>query len=262
MSSRIGYFYSRFGVSGILAAARAKFSQSTPLFEVRRPDIRHPFYLRLRTSDLPTFDQIFVNQEYAFHATIPPRIIIDAGANIGLASIYFANKYPEAKIIAIEPESSNYEMLKINVAPYDNVIPVNAALWNRNEPLDLVDPGLDKWGFMTVNGNSGDLATGTKCHTIEGLTVDRIMNMYDLERLDLLKIDIEGAEKEVFLDSSSWIDRVDSLIVELHDRMKTGCSRSFYNGSNGFDEEWVQGENVFLTRNQRISRLSASQRGA
>lgn len=255
MSSDIDYLREKFGWAAVQAAAQAELAGTTPLFEVRRPDVRHPFYLRLRTSDLPTYDQIFVHKEYDFQADEPLRTIVDAGANIGLTSIFLANRYPDAKIIAIEPEASNFELLRKNLAPYANVVLVNAALWCRNEPVNVVDPGLDKWGFMTIDGGSGGSSSAAQCHAVDGLTVDRIMAMHGLARIDLLKVDIESAEKEVFQDSSRWIDRVDALIVELHDRMKSGCSRSFYNGSNGFDEEWEHGENVFLARGQRIRKL-------
>jgi hypothetical protein len=80
------------------------------------------------------------------------------------------------------------------------------------------------------------------------MTVDTIMREHGIDHIDVLKVDIEGAEREVFRDPSSWIDKVDTLIVELHERLKLGCNRSFYNGTNGFDDEWVQGENVYLTR--------------
>ncbi len=110
--------------------------------------------MRLNTSDFPTFDQVFIQQEYDFDISRAPKVIVDAGANIGLASIYFANKYPDAKIIAIEPEQSNFKLLEMNVSPYPNVIPVQAALWNKNEDINLIDPGLGKWGFMTEIKNA------------------------------------------------------------------------------------------------------------
>jgi hypothetical protein len=80
------------------------------------------------------------------------------------------------------------------------------------------------------------------------MTVDTIMKEQGIDHIDILKIDIEGAEREVFRDPSSWIGKVDALIVELHEPMKPGCNRSFYSGSNGFDNEWLQGENVYRTR--------------
>jgi len=254
MIDSIKYYYSRFGIDGVTSAIKAKLTNSNVLITVNRQDIRFPFYLRCRTSDLPTFDQIFVDQAYDFIVEKCPRIIVDAGANIGLASIYFANMYPESQIIAIEPEASNYEMLKMNVAPYSNIIPLNAALWDKNEEISLVDPGLGKWAFMTKGDDSQEVYLGNMGHKVQGMTVDRIMEDNGLEKIDILKIDIEGAEREVFRDSSSWIGKVDALIVELHERMKSGCNRSFYNGSNGFDAEWKHKENIYLSRRKCLTR--------
>jgi FkbM family methyltransferase len=241
------------GIGGLLSAVTSKVSRSAVLFQVKRSDCKHPFLLRIRSSDVPTYGQVFVNQEYKFSAAVQPQVIIDAGANIGLASIYFANRFPEAKIIAIEPEASNFALLKRNVAPYSRIVPVQAALWHRNEEIDLVDPGLGKWGFMTEAKGAENLSAPT-CHAVTAMTVDKIMSDHNLTKVDILKIDIEGAEREVFSDTSSWIDKVNSMIIELHERMKAGCNRSFYCGSNGFDEECQQGENVFLSRGHYLTR--------
>jgi len=218
--------------------------------------VKHPFVLRNNSSDVPTFKQVFIEKDYDFNVTKQPKVLIDAGANIGLASIYFSNKYPNVKIIAIEPEQSNFQLLQENTEKYNNIIPVQAALWNKNGKINLVDPGLGHWGFMTDEKNSEENSFGTQCHEVISITVDKIMNDYELDKIDILKIDIEGAEKEVFSDSSAWILKTNSLIVELHECMKDGCNRSFYNGSNGFDSEWQHGENIFLSREGYLTKLS------
>lgn len=242
------------GYSGVIGYLKSRVTQSTLFYEVRRDDCRHPFYLRIPSSDVPTYKQVFIDLEYAFSVASPPDVIVDAGANIGLASIYFTNKYPAAKIIAIEPEQSNFELLKKNVAAYPNIQPVQAALWHKNEEIDLVDPGLGNWGFMTEQkGNLNGNAAPTR-HRVQAMTVDKIMEVFDLKKINILKIDIEGAEKEVFSDTTAWINRVDSMIVELHERMKTGCNRSFYLGSVGFEHEWMQGENVYLSRHGYLTK--------
>jgi len=256
MTKSVRYYYSRFGTSGVIAAIKRILGSSTYLIKVERKEIRAPFYLRLQTSDIPTFDQVFIHKEYDFDTTKFPNVIIDAGANIGLAAIYFTNKYPDATIIALEPEQSNFELLKKNVSPYTKIIPVQAALWHKNEEINLVDPGLGKWGFMTESKNTSENSAGNACHKVKAMTVDRLMQNYNLEKIDILKIDIEGAEKEVFSESSPWIEKVDSIIVELHERMKGGCNRSFYNGSNGFVDEWKLGENVYLSRGNCLTRRS------
>ena len=245
------------GFPGVLAVARAGATGSVVTLNLHKRHLKHPIHLRIPSSDVPTYQQVFIEHEYAFHADKAPEVIIDAGANIGLASVFFANKYPDAKIIAIEPEQSNFDLLKANTAPYPNITAIQAALWNRNEEINLVDPGLGKWGFMTGEKTPAGTSPEKVCHTVKALTVDRIIKDYGLQRVNILKVDIEGAEKEVFSDTSAWIDSVDAIIVELHERMKPGCNRSFYVGSNGFDHEWSQGENVYLSRNSfPITRLA------
>lgn len=245
------------GFRGLLYAIKAKATNSTVSFQLSRQDCKYPFRLRIPSSDIPTYRQVFINQEYDFSVKEQPKVIVDAGANIGLVSIYLANRYPEARIIAIEPEQSNFELLKANVAPYPRIIPVQAALWNKNEEINVIDPGFGKWGFMTERKHPSEKSRDNVCHPVMAVTVDTIMRDYHLSRIDILKADIEGAEKEVFSDPSSWIEKVDSIIIELHDRLKEGCSRTFYCGSNGFDHEWRQGENVFLSRGAFLTRRSA-----
>ena len=248
MIKGLRYYYSMFGISGIFDVIKAKASLSTGLLEIKKEGVRFPFYLRYKTSDIPTYRQVFIDDEYDFIVNTSPKVIIDAGANVGLASIYFANKYPDAKIIAIEPELSNFELLLKNVKKYKNITPLHLALWHKNEEINLVDPGLGKWGFMTENNDSNENSYGDVQHVVQAITVDEIIKDFELDSISVLKIDIEGAEREVFSDTSSWINKVDALIVELHDRMKMGCSRSFYKGTNGFETEWQLGENVYLTK--------------
>ena len=257
MLRKIRMYLTAAGLPGILAAARAGATNSVVKLRLEKSHLKHPIQLRIPSSDVPTYQQVFIDKEYAFHTEKAPEVIIDAGANIGLASVYFANQYPDAKIIAIEPEKSNFDLLKENTAPYPNITAIQAALWNRNEEINLVDPGLGKWGFMTDGKNPSGNSPDNVCHAVKALTVDRIIEDYGLKRVNIRKVDIEGAEKEVFSDTSAWIDSVDSIIVELHERMKPGCNRSFYVGSNGFDHEWSQGENVYLSRNSfPITRLA------
>ena len=236
------------GVRGLASAARGQIARTPALLKIDRPEVRFPLYLRIPSTDVRAFEQIFIKREYDFDVVKPPRAIVDAGANIGLASIYFSNRFPDARIVAIEPEESNFEVLKRNAAPYDNITPILGALWHENATINLVDPDRGRWGFMTQAQDSAEESFGEIVHEVKAMTVDAIMREQGIDHIDVLKIDIEGAEREVFQDPSAWIGRVDTLIVELHERIKLGCNRSFYNSTNGFDDEWVQGENVYLTR--------------
>jgi FkbM family methyltransferase len=248
----------RLGFRGVICAIRARVLGPSTLLKVTRADARFPFYLRVATSDVAAHEDIFVNGQYDFATAATPDVIVDAGANIGLASIWFANRFPHARILAIEPEQSNFELLRQNTAPYDSITPVQAAIWGENRELTVVDPGSNKWGFMTRGDGDAQPLPAEPCHRVRGVTVEQIMAEHDIEFIDILKMDIEGAEREVFQDASRWIDKVGTLIVELHERKKSGCNRSFYRATNGFDDEWSRGQNVYLTRsNGCVRRRSA-----
>jgi FkbM family methyltransferase len=215
------------------------------------PGFKYPVHLRLRTTDVFSFHQVLVTGEYDMEFTKPPRVIVDAGANIGLASVFYANKYPEAKIVAIEPESSNFEMLKKNTAPYSNVVPVHSALWRHSDRVSLIDPGLGHWGFQTLEEAEGGAQMAAK--KVLAIAVEKLMADHRIDYIDILKLDIEGSEKEVFESPSLWIDRVGVIVIELHDRLRTGCSRAVYLATQNFEFEWRKGETVFLVRREYVN---------
>ena len=246
------------GVGAALRETAAWLTGRQVLDEVRWIGCAHPVRLRLNSSDVPTFRQVFVKDEYDFVTERPLRTIVDAGANIGLASIRFANRFPDARIVAIEPEAANFALLRENVAPYPNIIPVQAALWCTDGEIELLDPGLGHWGYMVDAPAPAANVPSRICHRVRAVTVGTLMEAHGLDRIDLLKVDIEGAEREVFADTTGWIDRVDAIIVEEHDRLKPGCRGSVERGAAGFADRWQQGENLFFVRDGRITRRRAT----
>lgn len=253
MLGSLYYHYSRFGLAGLKAAFSHRVLGCSPVLEVSHPDIKFPVHLRIGTSDVPTFEQVFLNKEYQFTALVEPSVIMDAGANIGLASVLFASRYPQARIIAIEPEPGNYTMLEKNTSPYANITRVKAALWNKNDQINLVDSGSGNWGFMTHEANntdahSTDKLTPATFSSVRALTISQVLREQGLNKIDILKLDIEGAEREVFDNADQWIDQVQSVIVELHDNMKPGCSDSFELISGAFTHRWNRGENIYVSR--------------
>jgi FkbM family methyltransferase len=233
-----------FGTQGIALAARARISEKPMEVTVAMPGLPHPVHLRLRSSDLSLFEEILVNKEYLCAFDPAPRVIVDAGANIGLTSIFFATQFPEARIYSIEPEEHNHDMLVRNTRHYPNIQPIHAALWSEDVMLDLSDPGDGDWGFQTQVAQSGHGLS----RPVPGMRIDSLMEQFGLDHIDLLKIDIEGAEKEVFETADEWIDRVGCVIVELHDRTKSGCSRAVYSALGDFPHEFRRGETVFFER--------------
>lgn len=210
-----------------------------------------PICIRPKTSDLLTFHQVFTFKEYDINLRFNPMVIIDAGANIGLTSLYFNKIYPNARIIAIEPEKSNFEMLKINCKNVQNILLHKRSLSNQpNLGLNVIDKGYGNWGFVTeINDNTNSQKV---VDTVKTITIDEVMNENEIECIDLLKIDIEGAEKELFESNyENWIPKTKCIVIELHDGMKMGSSKSFFKtiSKYNFSYHRMNGENlVFINR--------------
>lgn len=191
------------------------------LHKVSVPGLAHPIFLRAGTSDVLVFIQIFIERELEFDMVKEPSSIVDAGANIGLASLYFADRFPKAQIIALEVDRANFDLLTKNTHRYSNITCIQKALWSGQAQLSILNPTDEPWAFR-VGEVSGENDTA-----IPALGVGELVSQFDPQRIDLLKIDIEGAEKEVFQNGSDkWIDRVGFIAVELHDNIVSGCSKA------------------------------------
>src|SRR5687768_6096851 len=83
--------------------------------------LKSPVYIRNIKSDTIMFEQIFVNKEYDINVPFEPKVIIDLDANVGYASVLFANRFPDAKIFALEPEDNNFSVAQTNVRPYNKI---------------------------------------------------------------------------------------------------------------------------------------------
>jgi FkbM family methyltransferase len=234
------------GFQGFLKAAMVHFTRSPVVLDAKIDGFAAPVHVRVPSTDLRVYEQVMLRKEYDLPAQREPSFIVDAGANIGLASVFFANRYPHARILSLEPEKSNYDMLVRNAAPYPNIKAVRGALWSETTELNVIDPGLGSWGFQV--GAQNGATSGAADQTVHAFTVETIMRDFGVEKIDILKIDIEGSELEIFQTANRWIDKVDSLVVELHEQLRPGCSRVFYNATNDFEHEWMQGELVCLTR--------------
>lgn len=206
--------------------------------------VRTSIYFRPKTSDIESFKQIFIEEQYNYyyiHKFIKdPKIIIDAGANIGLATLYFANTFINAKIFAIEPEVNNFKILEKNTKKYPNIKLYNNALWYNKTGVEIVDMNYGEWGYMTkeIDKDSDK--------SIPSFSLNDLLVESKIDIVDILKIDIEGSEIEIFSHGyEDWLPKVKCLIIELHDRMRKGCSKSVFNAISKYNFSFYQnGENL------------------
>lgn len=205
----------------------------------RLKKLQHPFSMRKNPYDYATFEEVLLREDYNIDFGFEPRTIIDGGANIGLTSVFFANKFPNANIVAVEPEKENFQMLQKNTNSYSNISLLNAGIWDHNTFLSVVDEGKGNNAF-TVK----EVPVNTE-NAIKALSVYEIMKQQDWSTIDILKLDIEGTEKNIFEKNyESWLPFVRVLIVELHDRMIEGSSEAVFNtiSKYNFTKE-IKGEN-------------------
>lgn len=200
----------------------------------------HNFYLRGNSVDFAVFNSIFARGEYDFQTEINPEVIIDAGANIGASAVWLHHRFPGARIIAVEPESANFDLLRRNTAPYLNITCLRGALYGEDTSLSISDTKVDNYAFRVEKTTASD-------DSVPGFAVDSLMRMYDIRQIDILKMDIEGAEYDVFIkEPGKWLSKTRMLIMELHEYFKPGVT-DFVLGvlsSNNFEIS-QKGENTF-----------------
>jgi FkbM family methyltransferase len=134
--------------------------------------------------------------------------IVDCGANIGITSLFLAARYPRARILSVEPHPENFALLKANVAQVPRIVPIRACV--TATPQSSVRFTVDEpaWG----NRIATDDADGV---LVPAITIEELCNQNGLQKIDLLKLDIEGAEEQVFRHGK-FLARTEHLIVELH----------------------------------------------
>jgi FkbM family methyltransferase len=167
-----------------------------------------------------------------FVSTLRYGFIIDAGGYIGTAAIAFARMFPDALIVTIEPSSDNFRVLRQNVAPFANIVPLNKALVGTERTVDLLNRGTGPWGFTVVE-QPRDKPDATHLERVEGITTDALLRMFGREGIDIFKLDIEGGEIDVLDRSADWMPRTTLVVAELHERIIRGCKKSFSDSTAG-----------------------------
>jgi FkbM family methyltransferase len=215
------------------------------LLNLKVHNLAQPFRIRNNPFDYATFEEVILKETYNIPLSFQPKYIIDGGGNIGLTACFFGTKYPNAVIVSIEPDKDNFKTLQLNCRHYKNIHILQCGIWNNNTHLKIENALVGNNAFTVAET---EWATG---ETIEAVTILHIMEKYSMPYIDILKLDIEGSEKEVFEQSfEKWLPLTRVLIIELHDKMKKGCSKNVFNAINQFNFSFdIKGENIIFTNN-------------
>jgi FkbM family methyltransferase len=236
LTSAIANFARDVRAIGLYAALQgARTRSGNGVVQVTIPGVG-PVSVRQGDSDYDSLRQIFVRYDYeigndtAKHALerryrailgegrIP--LIIDAGANIGLAALWYSRFYPDAAIVCVEPDRANFKMLEINTALVKNVRSLHAAIGSSPGKVDIHNDSGLSWASATARSSNGSVPIVTVADIIHSMSNSTIL---------IAKIDIEGFEEDLFSENLGWLDEVCAVFIEPHDYVKPRdrTSRSF-----------------------------------
>jgi FkbM family methyltransferase len=218
-----------------------RFDAAGSVITVSVRSVRKAMVLRARSSDLDVLMKVFADREYELPLCQRPQSILDGGANVGYAAVYYAELYPEAAVVAVEPDRDNFAMLMKNTENYASITVFEAAIWSSDTQVELEDPGMDQHAFR-VGGLSQQ--SNASRRSVSALSISTLAERAGVPGFDLVKLDVEGAEREILVNAGAWIARSQVLIAELHDRFVPGCSKQFYLAVKNFDGDYVIGENT------------------
>ncbi len=167
--------------------------------------------------------EIFIEECYSTPDIKNPRIIVDVGANIGISPLYFYMKFQNATIFAIEPEPNNFKRLERNIRGIPNIIPRQLAFSDKNGDVDFyIYP--DK----IISSSLEKRLQGQMSIKVKSTTADNFILEEEIEKIDLFKFDVEGAEFKIFSNFKN-LDKVQALIGETHEDLMGESFEEFYN---------------------------------
>lgn len=175
-------------------------------------------------------------------------LIIDCGANCGMSVLWWRKVFPLAKIIAIEPSSENFDALIANTHHDSRIECIKSAIWSRRTTLHVDNPADSAWA-LRFSDHGADLEERPSGQT-DTITISEIIeNEVSDDNLLILKIDIEGGEKQLFSENIDWISATPLLIIETHDSLQPGARTSLPLFKALVDHDYeicFNGENAFI----------------
>jgi FkbM family methyltransferase len=196
-----------------------------------------------------------LSRQWRAEGTTP--VIVDGGANVGYASAYFAATFPEAVVVAVEPSAASFDLLKRNSASFPQIRPVYGALWSGDKGVSLVSEKDESWGDHVEAGG-----------TVPSMRLEDLIAGVPNGRALIIKLDIEGAEREVCEASGEALRSSPCVVIEPHDWLKPGggCLSPLYAALQGREmDTFVIGENIVvvdsaLVRTGRLAEPAVAER--
>lgn len=208
-----------------------------PFVRVRlKKPFRGDIYLSTYGQDVFSLTEIFYEQVYrvCLERLGPCSSIIDLGANVGMSTLYFRIKYPQARILAVEPHPGNFQLLTRNlerVMRGGEVHTLCAAVWDKPCKLAVTKETESHWN----TGFRFEECPPVCDSGIEGLPVGDIVQRSGFDHVDLLKVDVEGAETRMFQGDLDWLSKVKAIAIEFHETSRQDSGFDAIMSDHGYD---------------------------
>ena len=233
-ASRVAHAMRRLGPMSALRydlqRARRALGIAPPVVELTARRSRYALSARPNSTDFLVYGQTFIGEQYACVDDLTDvDLIIDCGANVGFASAFLLSRFPDASLVAVEPDPDTFQILERNLAPYGSRARAErAGVWSHSTDLRIEERsyrGGGAWARQVRECAPGEVPT------LHAVDIPTLLARSGRKRISILKIDIEGSECAVFSASNvdSWLPLVDCLVIELHDDTHFGpCSDVFH----------------------------------
>jgi FkbM family methyltransferase len=197
---------------GVWQTLRFLFARVTraPVFSAQIPRVAHPLVVRFNNSDIVVLLGVFLHGDCHLKLTPPPALILDLGANIGLTATAFALQFPSARIIAVEPDAATMQLCEINTRTHPRTLCLRRIIGDQPGWGRVTNPEAISMAKQYAATREGD-SSATPIRTI-----DELLDEYSSHGPVLVKMDIEGAEIEIFRRPGKWLTRVHAVLVEPH----------------------------------------------
>lgn len=209
------------------------------------------------SSDFAVYEQVFVLNEYQplvdlINKNEPgnkhPLKIIDAGGNIGLTSIYLNKFFLGSKFGIVEPDSDNFKILEKNIHQnnFASISAIQGGVWNKDCFLKL------NRDFRDGNDWAISVAESEEATSLKGFSITGLMKLFDFDGIDILKIDIEGSEKQLFMDAdaaSEFLSKTKYIAIEIHDELDCRKQINEILTANRFEYFLQDGLTIGVNRN-------------
>lgn len=267
MFKKLPVYLREFGVGAgtmiFRAVEMASRDDSGRILSLSVPGYGHRIFVRDTVADRSTFWQCLVQRQYDLrrfpqHARLIEQyeeslrqgkrpLIIDCGANIGLAAAWFAREFPEASIVCIEPDDANLELLRMNTRSFEGrVTIIKGGVWNKPGTLRIVNPDSGAAAFRVDYSEESNVPGA-----IQAYTVNDLCSFGGSDYPLVVKLDIEGSQAQLFASDTDWVGRTGLITLELDDWLLPwqGTSRNFFTCLSCYPFDYLLGgESIFCFR--------------